>query len=116
MKAKQDTFNNLESCKYIENLPGNFKYQVKAVFSDIDDTIKDLKKRTFEEGISKNTFYAAKMLNENSIMFVLCSGRTYEESKGVAEYLNMANQSIITLQGAEIRTHQESLFIKIVSY
>lgn len=87
----------------IESLTGTFNNEIKIVFSDIDGTLKpfnsDLSKIKL---IPKSVNASIKKLRQNHIPTILVTGRTYGETKEIAESMGNGNTYIVLLQGTQI--------------
>lgn len=87
----------------INNLVGNFNNEIKIVFSDIDGTLKpfntDIAKRKI---IPPSVNASIKKLRHHHIPTILVTGRTYGETKEIADLMDNGNTYIVLLQGTQI--------------
>lgn len=87
----------------IEALPKTFNNEIKVIFSDIDGTLKpfnsDLSKRKL---IPPKVNASIKKLRCHNIPTILVTGRTYGETKEIAQSMDNGNTYIVLLQGTQI--------------
>lgn len=87
----------------VDTLPKTFNNEIKIVFSDIDGTLKpfntDLSKRKL---IPPSVNVSIKKLRNHHIPTILVTGRTYGETKEIADSMDNGNTYIILLQGTQI--------------
>lgn len=87
----------------IGSLLQTFNNEIKIVFSDIDGTLKpfntDLSKRKL---IPPSVNASIKKLRQHHIPTILVTGRTYGETKEIAESMDNGNTYMVLLQGTQI--------------
>ena len=84
----------------ILNMLGEYKNEIKAVYTEIDGILTPENKRgeVFSDDVHKAVFE----LKENNIPLILATGRTFREAKRAANALNITPEYYITQNGAEI--------------
>lgn len=84
----------------IDNIVGHYKNKINVVFSDIDGTL--LPKETPPKTATPSAKQAAEKLKNAHIPLILTTGRSYTDTKDIADAMGVKNSYFITLQGTEI--------------
>lgn len=98
--------------KPIDNLAGNYNNKIKVIFSDIDGTLLKFDPKNGKPPIPNQLKDSVKKLDEANIPFVLITGRSYSETKDIADSIGYKGKYIVSLQGAEINTTEGKLIYK----